>query len=96
MEHFSASLFSSLSKRVWFLDASRNCCVYSITLRMRHACLSDAMILGSSTVEQAAVNRKVTGSNPVRGASVCLPGTVIDFSRPRQKCEVFFVGATEP
>src|SRR5262245_52203615 len=24
--------------------------------------------LGSSTVEQAAVNRKVTGSNPVRGA----------------------------
>ena len=34
-----------------------------------YASHASPLFLGSSTVEQAAVNRKVTGSNPVRGAN---------------------------
>src|SRR5579859_2339673 len=48
------------------------------------------LFLGSSTVEQAAVNRKVRGSNPLRGANFHAP------PRPRNRFAPGFFIASVP
>src|SRR5579885_6214 len=46
------------------------CCGWAIPIIPIARRSESTPFLGSSTVEQAAVNRKVTGSNPVRGAKL--------------------------
>jgi hypothetical protein len=52
-------------------------CILPAVVTARHQPRPTTPFLGSSTVEQAAVNRKVRGSNPLRGA--------IPTSSPRPK-----------
>src|SRR5579859_562093 len=76
----------TLSIRLIALDG-RATLVYT-QLRCERTAL--ILFLGSSTVEQAAVNRKVRGSNPLRGANFHAP------PRPRNRFAPGFFIASVP